>query len=1003
MKLKESVNKSILCRILRTRSSKISAEQYKILSKIEKHKGASYYVNYAKSEYNGELSGRYFARSKGSIQLLQRKLRGLLCNGLYVDVDMRNSNYVILENLARKYNIEHDYLSKFNTSREEILNRVGNSMGLSRDIMKELYSSLVCGGSLKTWMSKYNIETCPYNVNKLMTEIDKIRKILLSQTENHKYKKIAYASKKNDYNLEGSALSFLLQDIESEILCCFVHRAKEHHKIRAGVLMHDGCLFHYDKGDTIPNHILRDLEEYVNDKLGYKINLICKAHEIDPELIDDSKMEEVYEYYVNNMRDHKMDEVYTSEGMKSYPMDKAITCIKANPGVGKTLELENLTKRIPKDKRILIISYNVTLCKKYHATFGKYGFKLYNEMTYSEYQNERRIIICLDSIYKIPLNNDEFDYIYMDECLSVFEHFSSSVMREVSLNIETLTSCLMQCQHIYFIDANVDSGMIYDVVKWLEKNKNVKSYWIQNTYIRETNRRVYFMDDTNEQGQISHILSLLSKKKKIVCPCSSKTFVDTLYETAKKIYPNLRIKKYNSESSRVELYADSMNPNEAWSDLDLLIYSPTISAGVSFEGKHFDVCIGIFESSMSYGIVNNCYQQLFRVRQLIDGDMYIYCNCYKYYSLSITKDAVESELDKNVNGLSNVLENSNKFLELDSKTYKRGFNKRALSYEIIKNILLSKNQSLMYFKSILKNGLHDNGIKYENYIDSIEIEKIEICKSTEDKKMREQFIFEFEENRENLVLNRTEMMNIEKAISGCKVDVPKTDKIKRNITLNLCNWNSEITGITLDFYKEYVLSVNEGEQKCIRSIIACGHRYNRLDKELCEDYERIRYQLSVENNFELFQNLQKTGHTQTLVGKRILIEVFGCIEGNILECILNKKFKDTDWKPNLIKYLKEMTTDDYKSIIRLFKLHIDKSVRNTKTSYKYIKNFETTNSKLPCGFVRTVMKQTFNIDFVQSPCKNYMIFKNTFWEELTKNNVTFLTNNSRFIEIDDFE
>ncbi len=1002
IKIKESFNKDILNKLITVKHHKIKQEQFNLLLKLQKYKGKSYFVNYTKSQYNDIPSGRYFARSKASIQSLQRELRGLLCKDLFVDVDMKNSNYIILENLAKKHNISHQYLEEFNKLREQILQTNANLFNLTRDDMKELYSSIFCGGSIQTWMKKHNVHEIPQYANNLNNEIIMIRNELLDIPIYKHYINVARASKKDNYNILGTALSFILQDIESQILLCFVDRAKKQHKIQPGVLMHDGCLFYYNKDTVIPDYILRDLEKHVLDSLGYQIQLVCKPHEINNDFIDDSQInhDELHDIRVNNT-EQVMDEVYTQSSMRQYPMNKPIVLVKANPGVGKTVELENLTKQIPADKRILIVSYNVTLCKKYHATFEKYGFKLYNDMNYEDFQNQHRIIICLDSIYKIPLNNDEFDYVFIDECLSVFEHFSSSVMREVTQNIDTLTSILMQTKYMYLIDANVDSNMIVDSVKWLEKKKDVKSYWIHNQFLRETNRKVHFMNNNVDvDTQISHVISLLSKNKKVVCPCSSKMMVDTLYETASKLMPHLKVKKYNSESSRVQLYEDSLNPNEAWNDIDLLIYSPTISAGVSFEQRRFDVLVGFFESSMSYASVNNCFQQLFRVRQLIDGDMYIYTNCLKYYNLATTSADVEKQLDKNISGVSNVLENCNKFLELNPSTYKRGYNKKQLSYQIIKNIVLSKNQSLMYFKSILKNALTDNGIPYQNFGYDKTIQKVTIFKSTEDKDLKQEFIDQFQENKKELVLNRNEMVNTEKAISGGKIDVPKPVKVKRLLTINLYNWNSNIEKITLDFFKEHVLTVNDIEQKSVNAVIACGHRYNRLDKPLKDDYKRLYHQFDSDsdNNFKMFKNVQKTGHRQTIFAKNMLIEVFGAKEGSIKEYILDQKFKDKNWKPNLVKYLRAMSKEEYFNMLTMFKLHIDNSYSDKKTTYKRIENFEIERSKLPSGFVRTVMKQTFHIDFVQSTCKNYMLFDNTFWEDIAKNNVTFLTNSSRFVE-----
>jgi hypothetical protein len=743
--------------------------------------------------------------------------------------------------------------------------------------------------------------------------------------------------------------------------------------------------------------------------------LICKPHEINNELLDDSnlKNEKAEPFYINNGEQCNMDEVYESNSMRPYPMDKPITVIKANMGTGKTVELENLISRIPRDKKMLIVSYAQTLCDAYITKFEKYGFKLYKDMSYKDYEKEERIIICLDSIYKLSNENDYFDYIFMDECLSVFEHFDSDKMREVRVNSITLTSCLMRAEHIYFIDANADSSMMVDTVQWLEKKRNVKSYWIHNTFLRETNRKAYLMKNYDQQTRVSYVMNLLSEGKKVICPCSSKAMVDVLYETAITLYPHLRAKKYTSETSRKTLYEDTKDPNKSWNELDLLIYSPTISAGISFEVEHFDVLAAFFESSMQFASVGNCVQQLYRARALKEGTMHIFINECKYYNLSITNVEVEKSLGNAVNNVSEVLQNYNKFVDMNPITYKRGFNKAEMSFQIIKNITLSKNQSLMHFESILKNALKSNGVPYETVLldtDKTTEKEIEVVEPKEDDEIKESMVTLFKENPEELVLSRNDMINMEKAMSNNKVDIPKEMKVKRLITINLDNWNARITKVTMSFFEKYVLSVNDIEHKQINKMIACAHRYDRLDKPLADAYKRLERQFSAatdssvcDNNFTIFRNISKTGYQQEIEAKKMLMHSFGAQEGNLSERIFGgTKFKSEDWKPNLMKYLKSLTEKEYHNLLFLFQLHIDNTYgKNKTTSYKKIGNFETENSRLPAGLVRTIMKKTYNIDFIQSSCKHYMIFDNSFWEQITLQNTTFLTNKSKFMKDED--
>lgn len=69
-------------------------------------------------------------------------------------------------------------------------------------------------------------------------------------------------------------------------------------------------------------------------------------------------------------------------------------------------------------------------------------------------------------------------------------------------------------------------------------------------------------------------------------------------------------------------HEDFKNVANAWKDCDVLIYTGTLTAGVSFELKHFDVLIGIFSKMTSSPLAFT--QGLHRVRNLNDKQMYLY-------------------------------------------------------------------------------------------------------------------------------------------------------------------------------------------------------------------------------------------------------------------------------------------------------------------------------------------------------------------------------------------
>jgi len=64
------------------------------------------------------------------------------------------------------------------------------------------------------------------------------------------------------------------------------------------------------------------------------------------------------------------------------------------------------------------------------------------------------------------------------------------------------------------------------------------------------------------------------------------------------------------------------DPNNHWTQLDLLVYTGTISAGISFTKKHFDLHVGILKNKTSDVI--SFIQGNHRVRDLADNLQIIY-------------------------------------------------------------------------------------------------------------------------------------------------------------------------------------------------------------------------------------------------------------------------------------------------------------------------------------------------------------------------------------------
>lgn len=91
--------------------------------------------------------------------------------------------------------------------------------------------------------------------------------------------------------------------------------------------------------------------------------------------------------------------------------------------------------------------------------------------------------------------------------------------------------------------------------------------------------------------------------------------------------------------------------------------------------------------------------------------------------------------------------------------------------------------------------------------------------------------------------------------------------------------------------------------------------------------------------------------------------------------------------------------------LKLFGMHIDnKNSKGITITFKDINKYGEENSRLPVQLVQKMVKTTFGIAFVKADAKkNKMKFDDSYWENITKNNKTFLNDSNKQESIEDDE
>lgn len=89
-------------------------------------------------------------------------------------------------------------------------------------------------------------------------------------------------------------------------------------------------------------------------------------------------------------------------------------------------------------------------------------------------------------------------------------------------------------------------------------------------------------------------------------------------------------------------FKDIRNIQEAWRKYKVLIYSPTIMAGVSFEMKHFDVLFGYYQPG--FNSVENFMQMLGRVRNLSSTTYHLHYRDSESVSMLVTTQDIDTNI-----------------------------------------------------------------------------------------------------------------------------------------------------------------------------------------------------------------------------------------------------------------------------------------------------------------------------------------------------------------------
>lgn len=313
--------------------------------------------------------------------------------------------------------------------------------------------------------------------------------------------------------------------------------------------------------------------------------------------------------------------------------------VHAGMKMGKTKALVKFIEEYFPHARVLIVSFRQTFSANIARQFPL--FTLYSSAP--GVLNQDKLICQVESLHRVAVG-DPYDLLVCDESEAIFEQLDSGLMKGNFNQAFAVFKWLMRTsREMIVMDAFMTDRTIA-IVEHLRGLEGVSYH--RNSFANMTDDVYKFTSDSVQW--FAQIDESLAAGEKIAILANSLERAKTVCEYIAASHPTLAIQIYSSEtrqSTKREHFADV---NKYWAMFDVLIYTPTVTAGVSFEIAHYSRVFCYFTDQSC--TTQTCIQMIGRIREVITRE-YIICIAAQSNNLPETYDEVYFWLHESRMGL----------------------------------------------------------------------------------------------------------------------------------------------------------------------------------------------------------------------------------------------------------------------------------------------------------------------------------------------------------------
>jgi hypothetical protein len=305
--------------------------------------------------------------------------------------------------------------------------------------------------------------------------------------------------------------------------------------------------------------------------------------------------------------------------------EAGIVAIQAPKGLGKSKAIRRALAALPAHTTAVQITFRQCLALTSYRNMGDAG-SLYMDVprgTAISARHHPRLTIVVNSIARI---RGMFDVVIIDELVSVLDALAGSLLSGAArvTAAHTLRGLLAAARVVVVADAMLDATALQFVVGCRGGAVATPAALTVLDYTRRIHGDTTYVAHASYDTWEARLRAYVLAGKRVVVPCMTKA---AAVRVAAVLRPLLgggdeHLLCYTADTAPAVMQVHMRDIHAHWARVQVLVYSPVITAGCSFELPHFDAVF--FYGRPGLGSVRSAAQMIARVRDIREHVVHVF-------------------------------------------------------------------------------------------------------------------------------------------------------------------------------------------------------------------------------------------------------------------------------------------------------------------------------------------------------------------------------------------